>query len=458
MPLQSKEKTGQLQMIEFADFTGGINSSVAPQLLAGNEYLQIKNCEFNKNQIVTRGGLSEALSTYDTDIKALFYDDSTNMFLVVLTDNKVYEENFVDNPILAGTLNGNMPPHFCRFDGKIFIASGDKLQYFNYLTHSLITIDASKLCDFVFERFGRLVVTHTGDDSLYYSAVGDPYETGWTENTSDDSSAKSLEIGYKDDGDIQKVLPISGDIAIFKTNGRIYSLSGEYPNWTVQLVGDHSDTVTADGIIDVGHTIVFMTSSGLKSLEAVQVYGNFSVNTELARKFNNSLVSGEVYNPRLHNIHRKRQLMICPDTSNDEGKKKWYCYQYDIGACIFFEFAIPVTDLQDTQDNVVIASGKSLYRWSKAYDTDNGAAIEQMIETREFASSRRLFTRMIDIGIKGTMKEPVFLRWADKKLKYLLGDRRNEKHVFSVCRQDTLKIETQAKIAIDFVKFYVTEV
>ena len=326
MPLQSKEKTGQLQMIEFADFTGGINSSVAPQLLAGNEYLQIKNFEFNKNQIVTRGGLSEALSTYDTDIKALFYDDSTNMFLVVLTDNKVYEENLVDNPILAGTLNGNMPPHFCRFDGKIFIASGDKLQYFNYLTHSLITIDASKLCDFVFERFGRLVVTHTGDDSLYYSAVGDPYETGWTENTSDDSSAKSLEIGYKDDGDIQKVLPISGDIAIFKTNGRIYSLSGEYPNWTVQLVGDHSDTITAEGITDLGSTIAFMTTSGLKSMEAVQIYGNFSVNTEVARKFNNSLVSGNVYKPKMYNIYRKRQMLIQPDTSNDAGKKKMYCF------------------------------------------------------------------------------------------------------------------------------------
>ena len=458
MPLQRSEANGQLQAIEFSDFTGGINSSVAPQLLAPNEYLQIKNFEYNKNQLVTRGGLSEPLRTYSKEIKAIFYDDSTNIFLVVTSDKKVYEENMSTSPVQVGTLTGNLQPHFCRFDGKVFIASGGKLQYFNYLTHSLVTINSSYLCDFVFERFGRLVICHSGDDKLYYSAVGDPYETGWTDDSNDDSTAKWLEIGYKDDGDIQKALPISGDIAIFKTNGRIYSLSGEYPNWTVQLVGDHSDTVTADGITDLGSTIAFMTGSGLKSLEAVQIYGNFTVNTEFARNFNNSLIEGNVFEPKVYNIYRKRQLLICPDTSSDEGRKKLYCYQYDIGACIYFEFAVPVADMADTRDNVIVASGKKLYRWSREFDTDNGAAIDQLIETREFASSRRLFTRMTDIGIKGTMKEPVFLRWADKKLKYLLGDRRNEKHVFSVCRQDTLKIETQAKIAIDFVKFYVTEV
>ena len=460
MPLQRKEVNGQLQAIEFSDFTGGINSSVAPQLLAPNEYQQIKNFEFDKNKLVTRGGLSAPLSIYEEDIKAIFYDESTNVMLVVLADESVYEDNLTgDAPVLAGTLTGTLRPHFCRFDGKIFIASGGKLQYYDYSTHELTTIDASRLCDFVFERFGRLVVTHSGDDNLYYSAVGDPYETGWTEDTNDDSTSKWLEIGYKDDGDILTVMPISGDIAIFKTNGRIYSLSGEYPNWTVQMIGDHSDTITADGVSDLGSTIAFMTTTGLKSLEAVQVYGNFSVNTEFARKFNNSLTSGTVYNPRVYNMYRKRQLLIQPDTSTDEGKKKLYCFQYDIGACLYFEFAIPVVDMQETTNGVVIATTRGLYRWSNSFDTDNGTAIDQLIETREFASSRRLFTRMIDVGIKGTPRlSPVYLRWADKKLRYLLGDRRNEKYVFSVCRQDTLKIETQAKIGIDFIKFYVTEV
>lgn len=459
MPLQRKERNGQLQAIEFSDFTGGINSSVAPQLLAPNEYKQIKNFEFDKNVLVTRGGLSEALSTYAKDIVAVFYDESTNTFLVTLSDGKVYEENLVDTPTLAGELTGNAKPHFCRFDGKIFIASGGKLQYFSYVSHDLTTIAASKLCDFVFERFGRLVVTHSGDDNLYYSAVGDPYETGWTENTNNDSSAKFIEVGYKDDGDILSVMPISGDIAIFKTNGRIYSLSGEFPTWTIQMIGDQSDVITSDGISNLGSTIAFMTTSGLKSLEAVQVYGNFNVNTEFARKFNKSLVSGTVYSPRLFNIPRKRQLLIQPDTSSDDDSKKIYCFQYDIGACVYFEFNVPITDMVDTKDDVIIASGKKLYRWSREYSTDSGTSISQQIETREFASSRRLFTRMIDVGVRGTpASDPVTLQWANKTVQYLLGALRNEKYVFSVCRQDTLKISTTAKIIIDFIKFYVTEV
>jgi hypothetical protein len=459
MPLQRKERNGQLQAVEFSDFTGGINSSVAPQLLAPNEYLQIKNFEYLQNRLVTRGGLSEALSTYEEDIKTFFYDDSTNEYLVVLTDKSVYEDNLVDAPVLAGELTGTAMPHFCRFDGKIFIASGGKLQYFDYTSQELTTITASKLCDFVFERFGRLVTTHTGDDNLYYSAVGDPYETGWTDDSNDDSTAKFVEIGYKDDGDILKVMPISGDIAIFKTNGRIYSLSGEYPNWTVQMVADQADAISADGIADVNGMVAFMTLAGLKSLGSTNTYGNFAINTEFSRKFNLSLISGTVYNPKVLYINRKSQLMICPDTSTDSGKQKWYCYQNGLGSCIYFEFALPITEMQDTKDDVIIASGKSLYRWSMQYNSDNGTPIDQFIETREFASSRRLFTRMIDVGIKGSPTlAPVYLNWANKKLKYLLGNRRNEKYAFSVCRQDTLKISTQANIIVDFIKFYVSEI
>jgi len=458
MPLQRKERNGQLQAVEFSDFTGGINSSVAPQLLAPNESLQIKNFEYLQNRLVTRGGLSAPLATYEKDIKTFFYDDSTNTYLVVLVDGKVYEENLTGTTRYVGTLVGNAFPQFCRFDGNIFIASGGKLQYFNYTGHSLTTISASKLCDYVFERFGRLVVTHSGDDNLYYSAVGDPYETGWTEDSNDDSSAKFVEIGYKDDGDILKVMPISGDIAIFKTNGRVYGLSGEFPNWTVQMVADQADALTADGIDDVVGAVAFMTMSGLKSLGSTSSYGNFALNTDFARKFNLSLISGSVNNPKVRYINRKSQLMICPNTTGTDGKKKWFCYQNGLGSCLYFEFALPITEMQDTRDDVIIASGKSLYRWSMEYSDDNGTPIDQLIETREFASSRRLFTRMIDVGIKGTEKQPVFLRWANKELCYLLGDRRNEKFVFSVCRQDTLKISTQAQVAIDFVKFYVSEV
>lgn len=454
---RQKEINGAPIVVEFSDFTGGINTAIAPQLLGQNEYQSIHNMELELNQLVTRGGLSAPLATYPANIKAFFYDDSTNCYIVCLVNGDIYEEDLATVHRKVGTLSGTRRPHFCRFDSKVFIASGGKLQYFSYAQHTVTTIQASRLCDFVFERFGRIVITHQGDDNLYYSAVGDPYETGWGEDANEDNSAKFIEIGYKDDGDILKVLPISGDIAIFKTNGRIYILSGEYPNWTVQLIGDHSDAITAEAIADVGSTIAFMSKSGLKTLQAVQLYGNFGVD-ELGRKFNKSIIGALIHEPRIYNITRKRQLLVCPDTSDNTTQKRMYLYQYDIGAGMTVEFSVPIADMQDTQNGVLVASGTKLYRWSREFTTDNGTAIEQEIVTREFASTHRIFTRKLDVGVIGMAEDKVYFKWADKKLTHTIGSRRRVHNIFSVCRKDVLKITTTANIKIDYVKFYAAEV
>jgi hypothetical protein len=412
----------------------------------------MKNFEYDFNRLVTRGGLSEPLAEYPEEIKAVCYDDSTRCYLVVLKDGKVYEENLVDMHKEVGELSGSERPCFCRFDGKVFVASGGLLQYYDYLEHSLVTIEASKICDNVFERFGRLVVSRKGDDNLYYSATGDPYETGWAENTNDDSSSKWIEIGYKDDGDILKVLPIGGDIAIFKTNGKVYTLSGEYPSWNVSLVGDNSDVFNSDAISVLGSTIAFVSRSGLKTLETVATYGNFSIN-EIGRKFNRTLANG-LYEPRVYNIIRKRQLIICPNTADSN---KLFCFQYDLGAGIEFEFSVPVIDMVDTQDDVIIATGKTLHRWSREYEDDNGEPIVQELVTREYSSTRQLFTRMVDLGVNGVLGGVIDIRWANKSVKYIVKKARRVLNVFSVCRQSALTLKATNKTELEYIKLYFFE-
>lgn len=446
-------EANQLNVMMLADFTGGINTSVAPQFLADNEFQQMKNFEYDFNRLVTRGGLSAPLVIYDEEIKSVFYDDSTREFLVVLKNGDIYEENLVDVHQKVGELSGYERPSFCRFGGEIYIASGDRLQYFSYTDHAVSTIESSYLCDHVFERFGRLVISRRGDDNLYYSAIGDAKsETAWTDDTNNDSSSKWIEIGYKDDGDILKVLPIGGDIAIFKTNGRIYTLSGEYPNWNLNLVGDNSDVYNADAISVLGSTIAFISRSGLKTLETVATYGNFTVN-EIGRKFNKTLAES-TYEPRVYNITRKRQLIIAPNLTESG---KLFCYQYDLGAAMELEFALPIADMVDTQDDVLIASGTSLYRWSRDYEDDNGEPIQQELVTKEYTSSRQMFTTMIDVGFEGVLGGVVDMRWANKSIKYIIKKPRRVIRTFSVCRESSFRLSAINKMAIEYIKLYYFE-
>lgn len=451
MPLERN----QLQAVNFADFSGGMNVSVAPQFLAENEYQLIKNFEYDFNRLVTRGGLSDKLADYPSDIKSVFYDEGTRAFFVFLKDGSIYEEDFATVHNKVGVLAGSEMPCCCSFDSKVFIASGGLLQYFDYLEHKVETVGSSHICDLVFERFGRLVISHKGEDNLYYSATGDAVsDVAWKEDTNDDTSSKWLEVGYKDNGDIVKVLPIAGDIAVFKSNGNVYMVSGEYPSWTVQLVGKNTDIMNAESITNLGSTIAWVTSKGLKSLEAVQLYGNFSVN-ELGRKIN-KLIEERVTNAsRVFNIQRKRQLLIQLN-GEDEGNKL-LCYQYDLGAGLEFEFAMPIADMVDTQNEVVIASGNALYRWSFDYEDDNGEPIEQEIVTRQFATTGKLMTRRVDVGINGTLGSVIDMRWADKSVKYIVKDKRRVLDVFSVCRDSEFRLLSTNKIRIDYIKLYLFE-
>ena len=443
-----------IAVMSMADFSGGINTSVPPQMLQPNEYQLIKNFEFDMNRLRTRGGLSTPLASYPDNISAVFYDNSTSCYIVCLKNGDVYEEdlNTVRNKV--GTLNGTRKPCFCRFDGKIFIASGGHLQYFDYKEHTVKTIKASYLCDYVFERFGRLVTCHEGDDNLYYSAVGDPYETGWKDNTNDDASAKFIEVGYKDDGDILTALPMSGDIVIFKTNGRVYSLNGEYPSWSMQMIGDNSDCISTASIVHLGASIAFLANGGLKTLDAVQNYGNFNISNDIGRRINRELTK-RIYMPELYNIIRKRQLIIIPDTSDADKRRKAYCYQYDTGAFICFEFAKPIDDMQDTQNGVIIASGNALYRWDKQYGNDSGTAIRQEIITKESTSTRKLYSRRLETQLKGN--GTVWFTWAGKRVPFKVGRKRNVIELFSVCPKSCFGLYTDGNIEIEYANLYFTE-
>lgn len=451
MPIEREQ---QMTAYSFSDFSGGMNTAQPPEQIADNEAELIMNYEYDYNRLRTRGGTSAPLVSVDDNIKSFYYDTVTEAYLLFGAGTDKIKGNiylaYIGEPAtLVGQLTGNERPVCCKFDNCIYIASGDKLQYFDYET--IKTVEGSKLCDNVFERFGRLVVTHRGDDNLYYSATGDAKsEDAWKEDSNVDSSSKWLEVGYKDDGDIITCKPMANDLLVFKTNGRIYSVSGEYPAWNVSQVGEKSYAEDIQKSIEiVGDSVAFITRNGIRSVDTVQTYGNFTMN-EIGYKFNKSLTAN-ISNPMCWNAVSKRQLIIRPSSSN---KKLLFIYQYNMMAGYELEFPFDIDDMAETSNGIIILSGNALYRWSFEYSTDNGQPIKTKLVTRRLTTAVAFYTRKYDIQIEGDVSGVVNLTAGKQSWKHLLKKPRRLKYLYDTLNSLQLTLSSESQHTITTIVLY----
>lgn len=439
MPLERSE---QLTAISFGDFTGGMNTAQPGTQIAENEAQLIENYEFDYNRLRTRGGLSAPLVILEDDeIESFYWDEVTGCCLIfgstpAIEENraKVYFVDFSNEVKEVGILAGRSRPVCCKFGGDIFIASGGHLQVYDYET--LTTIEGSYLCDSVTERSGCILTTHQGDDNIQYSSVGDAKsEEAWIDISNDDSSAKFLEVGYKDDGDIITLKAMAGDLLVFKSNGRIYAVSGEYPSWSVQQIGEHSNAESVQKSIEiVGSNIAFITKDGIRTVDTVQTYGNFTVN-ELGYKINKSL-SEKIYKPMCWNLISKRQLVIAPDFME---RSRLFVYQYNMGAGYILTFPEPISDMAESSNGVIVAIGNRLHRWSFEETTDTGAPIKTRLVTRKLQTAVKFFTRKYDVNISGEKDGAVLISCGKQSWVHRLNDKRRVKHLYDTL--DTLELE-----------------
>ena len=98
------------------------------------------------------------------------------------------------------------------------------------------------------------------------SCVGDM--RGWYDVSGDDSTSKWVDIGYKE-GDreqayIAGACALSSDIVIIKNDGKVYRLTGDYPDWTLKEIARNITclnpqcfTAVQDGVFIVGREGMF---------------------------------------------------------------------------------------------------------------------------------------------------------------------------------------------------------
>lgn len=440
------ERQPQSKAFNLGILTGGMNTALPPNLIADTEAQLIRNYEYDHGRLRTRGGYGSALITLDGDtIESFFYDKNTEAYILfgatptVTTDTaKVYVAYVGGTVTNVGKLTGREIPCCVRFGANIIIASGGKLQYYSFTANTLTTISAGYLFDNIFVRDSRLLASQRGDDKMYCSSTGDATSSqAWVEDTNVASQMQWFEIGQLDGGDIITVLPLAGDLIVFKTSGRVYRISGHCPDYSVDEIGTDSHAVDYKrAFAVVGASILFVTDLGIRALETIQEYGNFSAN-ETCYKINKN-ISSKIYNPKIWNLLTKRQAVTCPDSTNT---KLMYVYQYDSDMAYELEFAGSINDMSETDNGVMLAIGASLYRWNFASSTDNGTAINSQIISKQYITPGRIITRYFDIFLEtsattGTMN----IRCGPKSFNYSVIDKHRIKHFYGDLRAFEVEI------------------
>ena len=129
----------QQKIISCGDFTGGLNTTTVPEMIAENQMADCVNMEFNR----TTGALQTCCGTatvfqmpQDITIDKLFYDEINNIFL--FTDSNtgaIYKSRLVDvdgthsyDREKVGALSGDKTPSAVTWENGLLIASGGRLQ------------------------------------------------------------------------------------------------------------------------------------------------------------------------------------------------------------------------------------------------------------------------------------------------------------------------------------------
>lgn len=393
-----------MQKVNLYPLNGGINVSSPPEQIATNEMQSCQNFwyEVGTQKLVGRGGLQQ-VSTYAAgNIRSMYYDVDTNLTFVFLDSRNAYAVMLSDVETSRKSLDkvtGESNVHCAKFKDKLFVASGDSLQFYDYGDNStLSTLLFAPKCDLVFYRFGRLATIKVGNsDRINLSSMGDATsEVAWSEDTNDVSLAQWIDIGPDDGGDIMDVVPLSTDMIILKSNGKAYQFVGdsEPSSWAVYNTSNKTDVTTGftAGAIatNLGQEVAFLSLRGLRMLSTTQDYGNIAT-SDIGDKFN-KLITTKMYEPELYDMRRHKTLMIRPTSD----RSYWIAYNYAINAATTIKFGMPIACILETKDDVFVASGNAIYRWTVDATKDGEIDIEYSLSPRDLIGSDEMLVKAID--------------------------------------------------------------
>ena len=393
--MRLSNKHANVQTVAYSDFSGGLNTTDAPETIGMNELRQSVNVEIYKGQLKTVAGTDEYFRDESKAFDVLMYDRINDTFLLTDADKKVYAVKRTEKPELVeiGTLTGNSDVAYASWDKGIVIASGGKLQYYDGA--ALTTLDGSpEKCMGVFIKQGR-VWTYYGDE-LHTSAVGDA--TSWTTDTNDDSSAQWLQIGYKDGGIITGVCSLSSDVLIFKSNHYAYHLAGDFPNWQLAEIGRSIDCKDYNDCVALANASLCLGRTQVQAISTTDAYGDMQAQEISAKVVGNITALGAT---------RVRYLPALNQVWFLSGEAVFLFL--DLNTNGFFEraFTSPATDAVNVRNDVYVCKNHGIYVLNGQHMDDEGQPLRWKFQGKTLVSNNAFLIKRLRVDLT-----PYYLNYA----------------------------------------------
>ena len=319
----SSEHANQ-QTVRFSDFSGGLNTTDAPESIAENELSRSINVEIYNGQLKTVAGDRAVYKSSDVSFDNIIFDSIESKMLLTDTSRNIY---LLEDGTLTskGELTGKSEVQYAAWEDGVLIASGGKLQYYHGGTLETIT-NAPDVCRGVFIKQGRVWTFY--DDVLKCSAIGD--ETAWTNDSNDSSSSQWLQVGYKDGGKIVGVCSLSSDILIFKDNRHAYHLAGAFPNWTLSEIGRQIDCKSYHACVALGNSTLALGRAKMQAVSVTDDYGDMMAR-DISQKIYQDIIS--LPTVRLRYLPSLNQVWLLGGTRSflflDANTGGWFTRKYN---------------------------------------------------------------------------------------------------------------------------------
>ncbi len=397
-----------------SNFAGGLNTSVAPELIDATQLAEIVNMEIsNGGQLRTVLGTKDVVKLDVNNIKAGAWDNINNMLLLFCKDGATY--SFDGKAVnYIGLLSGDSEVCTIGWEDGILIASGGHLQYAKYVdieadettkkVYKLIDIVTSPIdSNGVYVRSGRVFVFDS-QDNLLYSGVGD--EEMWAQDSNDPSTSVFTQIGYKVGGKIIGLISMQSYVLVIKDNGKVYRLENEYPDWAVKEVTSNGACKGKAAYTSVGSNVFILGDNTLQAISPTDDAGNMPVNY-VGKQIDNEIANLPA-NTKMRFMTEQNQLWFITNT-------QWVLV-YDCNTQTFFQRYFNA-DVVDVVGNYIIKKDRvSIIDRNEELMEDNGEPMPFVAKMKTEMAMHDILVKHVDLSVM-----PLVSFYTDAKAELKVG-------------------------------------